>query len=133
MAQTQQKEIVCFEYRDTLKTSARTEYIFIKLNDGKIERLEPLWRKRSRTGAHGEDCYTKKYLEKADAIVAVQVSNSGRHYCSLVTKKQLTQEELLKLAVWLAEYEHICEGIARDLIRHGLPEEVLADLLQRDP
>ena len=115
-----------------MKTDARTEYIPL-IVDKSVRRLEPLWRKRSRTGAHGEDCYTKKYLEKANAVVEVRISNSGRHYCSLILHKQLTSEQLLKLAKWLYEHEHICESIAKYLLEYGLPEDVLVDLIMPDP
>ena len=101
--------------------------------DGNVKRLKPLWERRSRTGNHGEDCYTWKYLERASVFVHIEVSNSGRHYCNLTLKKQLTQEQLLRIAKWLAENEHICESIASNLVKAGLPEEVLLDLVQRDP
>ena len=129
--QAQTNQVVCFEYRFT-GMGARTEYIFLKVN-GRIKRLEPLWTRRSKTGNHGMDCYTATFLRKADAEVVVQVSNSGKHYCSLKLYRQLSKEELLKLSKWLAENEHICEQIAMDLVKYGLPEDVLLDLVQRDP
>ena len=111
----------------------RTEYLFLQVNGGKIKRLEPLWQRRSRTGNHGEDCYTVTFLQKADVEVAVKISNSGAHYCSLRVLKPLAPEQLLRLARWLQQHEHLCHMIAQDLIRYGLPPKTLTDLLQHDP
>jgi len=130
--QPKDRSIACFDYRYTLKTGARTEYIFLVVGKS-VKRLEPLWTRRSRSGAHGEDCYTSKLLERADVEVTVQISNSGRHYCDLKIKRKLGKEELLKLAAWLNRNEHICESLAKRLIEYGLPEDVLVDLIMPDP
>ena len=109
-------EIVCFEYRDTLKTRARTQTIFLRVRGRKVERIEPLEERRSKTGAHGQDCYARTQLADADVTVHVDISNSSKHYCS-VTGRRLTREEAHALAQWLRENEHICTEILRGLGR----------------
>lgn len=123
-----QKTLIQYPYRRCLSTDGRTEYIFLTVGGRSVRVLSPLWTKRSRTGAHGTDYYTSKYLERADAMVTVDVSNSGKHYCKLVLLKPLTPMQLLRLAKWLNENEHICRRIAEDLVKYGLPPEVLRDL-----
>ena len=115
-----------------MRTAARTETILLYVTET-AERIEPRWIKRSRTGAHGEDCYLVDDVERAHAIVTIRISNSGRHYCRLELRGKLTEDGLVRLAVWLWQYEHICDRLAEDLVKYGLPAEVLTDLLQRNP
>jgi hypothetical protein len=94
-------QVVCreFEWRRNIKYPGRTLYILI--DTGTFEILEPTRIERSRTGAHGVDIYCQP-KEKWDRIVVVGLyqSNSGKLSYEIRGSQQVKQEleELLMLA-----------------------------------
>ena len=87
------------DFRYTLKTGARTQYIVIDAERWEI--LKPLRRERSRTGAHGKDvyCLTPDEWNKTMTVVLVR-SNSGKLYYDVVVPKseyEKYRNELLAL------------------------------------
>jgi hypothetical protein len=66
-----------FEYRQTIRTGATTLYILVL--DGEI--LRPARRRRSRSGAHGEDVYCLEPQKWSRVwVVGLYQSNSGRRH-----------------------------------------------------
>jgi hypothetical protein len=77
VSSVQQLECREFEYRQTIRTRATTLYILVL--DGEI--LRPARRRRSRSGAHGEDvyCLTEEQWRRV-WVVGLYQSNSGRRH-----------------------------------------------------
>lgn len=78
------EELVRFGFRENIKTLGTTRAYVIK--DGRV--LTPAHQRRSRTGSHGEDYYYARDVDEADVILFVEISNSGKHYCRMVIKRQ---------------------------------------------
>ncbi|MEM4815840.1 MAG: hypothetical protein QXR23_08900 [Ignisphaera sp.] len=72
MSQTQKKMVLREDYRNNIKMPGRT--LSIVVND-RGEKLEPVRRIRSRTGAHGEDIYV---IYEPVYILRYNRSNSGK-------------------------------------------------------
>ena len=106
MKEIEVQKYIPFEYRNCIKYPGRTQYYIIK--DGKV--LEPIYRRRSRTGAHGEDYYKPEDVETADVILCVNISNSGKHYCYM--KVQKFNIASIKKALQI----HNCEALAENII-----------------
>jgi hypothetical protein len=101
---------VGFEYRNAIKTPARTKTILLLVSGTKVIELEPVKRERSKTGAHGWDYYYPSDIDSADAIVHIDISNSGKHYCEF---KKLKKEAAFLVLKWLEENEHVCPSLAK--------------------
>lgn len=95
----------CFDFRETIKTRAITRTFLLR--EGNI--LKPSYRERSKTGAHGMDCYEEHDYLSADAILTIRISGSGKHYCELEVRKPnpASLQRVLEL--------HDCPNIRRQL------------------
>jgi hypothetical protein len=115
--QTQVPHTKCveFEFRYTLKTSARTQYIVI--NAEKWEVLKPLRRERSRTGAHGKDiyCLTPEEWNKTITVLLTR-SNSGKIYYDVVIPRaeyEKYKNELIALLSASGDFEEMVEMVRK--------------------
>lgn len=79
---------ISLEFRRTIKTGARTEN-FVFAEDGEL--LEPVYKERSRTEAHGKDHY-EIGDDQIVYIVEYRKSNSGRQYLWVFVRNLETQD-----------------------------------------
>ncbi len=104
-----------FEFKDTLKTDAYKETFLLDENG---KRIPPFHEEYSKTHAHGEHYYTEDQVKKAIAILTIDISNSGRHYCSVQIDKdrfnKLPPERKARLLKRILEI-HECPRIYEDL------------------
>lgn len=120
-------------YRSCLKMSGRTEVYYIR-SDGSI--VKPVYEEYSRTGAHGTWYYSRYEVEQeAVARLHVEVSNSGRHYCSIRVLKKLDPEDALRVgvAVYKLHGEWLCKSLynalAKMLAEAGYTHDEIVTLL----
>lgn len=76
------QRLKCYSYRST-GMGAKSRAIVIK----DFQVIVPTFIRRSRSGNHGEDCYSEDVIASADAIVFIEISNSRKHYCSVLINK----------------------------------------------
>jgi len=102
-----------FEFRYTLKTGARTQYIVIDVE--KWEILKPTRKVRSRTGAHGKDIYCLAPEKWVKTItVVLDRSNSGKLYYNVVVPRaeyEKYKNELIALLSVAGDFEEMVETV----------------------
>lgn len=110
-----QTELIRFEFKDTLKTDAYKETFLL---DENARRIKPIHEEYSKTKAHGVHYYTKEQVNRTIAILTIDISNSGKHYCSVEIKKEkfekLTPQQRAKILKRILDI-HYCPRVLQDL------------------